>query len=71
LSRGRKNRKSLPKAFEIFTTEDKSYVLKVGQISWFLKTFVYFQASDRTQADEWLKCLQVAIAQAQQQKNNV
>ncbi|CAJ0581354.1 unnamed protein product, partial [Mesorhabditis spiculigera] len=49
LSRGNKKRKSLRKAFEICTQENKSYVLK---------------ATDERKAEEWLQCLQVAIANA-------
>ncbi|CAJ0957774.1 unnamed protein product, partial [Mesorhabditis belari] len=47
LSRGNKKRKSLRKAFEIWTQENKTYVLK---------------ANDERKAEEWLQCLQVAIA---------
>jgi hypothetical protein len=50
LTRGRQSRKSLPKSFEIFTEDEKSYVLK---------------ASDRNKAEEWFQCLQIAIAKAQ------
>ncbi|TMS35006.1 hypothetical protein L596_002493 [Steinernema carpocapsae] len=49
LSRGRKSRKNLPRAFEIFTDDDRSYVLK---------------ASDQNKAEEWFQCLQIAVAQA-------
>ncbi|VDN04493.1 unnamed protein product [Thelazia callipaeda] len=49
LGKGRKSRKSLPKAFEIFTDDDISYVLK---------------ANDQSKAEEWIQCLQIAIAQA-------
>ncbi|KAH7727336.1 PH domain containing protein [Aphelenchoides avenae] len=52
LSRGRKDRKPLPRAFQIFTEDDHSYVLK---------------ANDRTKAEEWFQCLQIAVAQAQKQ----
>jgi len=52
LSRGRKNRKSLASTFEIQTENDK-YVLK---------------ASDRQKAEEWFQFLQVAVAQAKQQR---
>ncbi|KAM3718394.1 Protein melted [Dirofilaria immitis] len=49
LGKGRKSRKSLPKAFEIFTDDDISYVLK---------------ANDQSKAEEWIQCLQIAVAQA-------
>uniref|UniRef100_A0A1I7ZTM6 PH domain-containing protein n=1 Tax=Steinernema glaseri TaxID=37863 RepID=A0A1I7ZTM6_9BILA len=49
LSRGRKSRKNLPRAFEIFTDDDRSYVLK---------------ATDQNKAEEWFQCLQIAVAQA-------
>ncbi|EJD76466.1 hypothetical protein LOAG_16595 [Loa loa] len=49
LGKGRKSRKSLPKAFEIFTDDDISYILK---------------ANDQSKAEEWVQCLQIAIAQA-------
>lgn len=42
--------RSLPRAFEIFT-ESKTYVLK---------------AQDEKRAEEWLQCLNVAVAQARE-----
>uniref|UniRef100_A0A914CPJ2 PH domain-containing protein n=1 Tax=Acrobeloides nanus TaxID=290746 RepID=A0A914CPJ2_9BILA len=56
LSRGRKRRRSLPRAFEIFTDDDVSYVLK---------------ATDRTKAEEWFQCLQIAVAQAQRERQAI
>uniref|UniRef100_A0A7E4V442 PH domain-containing protein n=1 Tax=Panagrellus redivivus TaxID=6233 RepID=A0A7E4V442_PANRE len=55
LSKGRQSRKSLPRAFEIFTEDEKSYVLK---------------ASDRSKAEEWFQCLQIAVANAQREKRH-
>ncbi|VDM93955.1 unnamed protein product [Onchocerca ochengi] len=49
LGKGRKSRKSLPKAFEIFTDDDITYV---------------FKANDQSKAEEWIQCLQIAVAQA-------
>ncbi|VDD97196.1 unnamed protein product [Enterobius vermicularis] len=49
LSKGRKSRKSLPKAFEIFTDDHISYILK---------------ARDQNQAQEWFQSIQIAVAQA-------
>uniref|UniRef100_A0A0N5AWX3 PH domain-containing protein n=1 Tax=Syphacia muris TaxID=451379 RepID=A0A0N5AWX3_9BILA len=49
LSKGRKSRKSLPKAFEIFTDDHISYILK---------------AHDQNQAQEWFQSIQIAVAQA-------
>ncbi|KAI6196932.1 Protein melted-like protein [Aphelenchoides besseyi] len=48
LSQGRK-RKSLPRAFEIFTEDDKMLVLK---------------PADRTKVSDWVQCLQYNISQA-------
>ncbi|VDK49284.1 unnamed protein product [Anisakis simplex] len=56
LSKGRKNRKSLPKAFEIFTDDDISYVLK---------------AKDQSKAEEWFQCLQIAVAQAHRERQSI
>ncbi|KAE9549824.1 hypothetical protein FO519_006958 [Halicephalobus sp. NKZ332] len=53
LSKGKQSRKSLPKAFEIFTEDQKSYVLK---------------ASDRSKAEEWFQSLQIAVAKAQRDR---
>ncbi|KAK6103777.1 PH domain family protein [Brugia pahangi] len=53
LGKGRKSRKSLPKAFEIFTDDDISYVLK---------------ANDQSKAEEWIQCLQIAVAQAHKER---
>ncbi|EJW74110.1 hypothetical protein WUBG_14983, partial [Wuchereria bancrofti] len=53
LGKGRKSRKSLPKAFEIFTDDDISYVLK---------------ANDQNKAEEWIQCLQIAVAQAHKER---
>ncbi|KAI1720091.1 PH domain-containing protein [Ditylenchus destructor] len=55
LNRGHRSRKSLPK-FEVFTDDKTSYVLK---------------ASDRKKAEEWFQCLQIAVAQAQKEENNI
>ncbi|EYC08817.1 hypothetical protein Y032_0064g3545 [Ancylostoma ceylanicum] len=49
LSRGRKSRKSLRRAFEIFTSDNTSVVLK---------------ATDEKKAEEWLQYLQIAVAHA-------
>lgn len=56
LSKGRKSRKSLPKAFEIFTDDDISYVLK---------------ANDQSKAEEWFQCLQIAVAQAHRERQTI
>lgn len=53
INKGRNSRKSLPRAFEIFTEDEKSYVLK---------------ASDRNKAEEWFQVLQVAVAKAQRDR---
>ncbi|KAM9801164.1 ventricular zone-expressed PH domain-containing protein [Neosynchiropus ocellatus] len=45
--------RSLPRAFEIFT-DDKTYVLK---------------AEDEKHAEEWLQCINVAVAQAREREN--
>ncbi|XP_069053371.1 ventricular zone-expressed PH domain-containing protein isoform X2 [Lepisosteus oculatus] len=45
--------RSLPRAFEIFT-ESKTYVLK---------------AKDEKNAEEWLQCISVAVAQAKEREN--
>ncbi|XP_053356507.1 ventricular zone-expressed PH domain-containing protein isoform X2 [Clarias gariepinus] len=45
--------RSLPRAFEIFT-DDKTYVLK---------------AEDEKHAEEWLQCINVAVAQAKEREN--
>ncbi|XP_066181759.1 ventricular zone-expressed PH domain-containing protein homolog 1 isoform X2 [Sylvia atricapilla] len=51
---GKKRRdRSLPRAFEIFT-ESRSYVLK---------------AKDERNAEEWLQCLSVAVAQARERQS--
>ncbi|GMS85080.1 hypothetical protein PENTCL1PPCAC_7255 [Pristionchus entomophagus] len=52
LGRGKKSRKSLRKAFEIFTSDQTSYVLK---------------APDERKAEEWMQCLQIAVAQAKRE----
>ncbi|CAI4232519.1 unnamed protein product [Auanema sp. JU1783] len=52
LSRGRKNRKSLRRAFEIFTADNTTVVLK---------------ATDEKKAEEWLQCLQIAVAHARRE----
>ncbi|KAI6188315.1 Protein melted-like protein [Aphelenchoides besseyi] len=54
LSQGRK-RKSLPRAFEIFTVDDKALVLK---------------PADRTKVSDWVQCLQYNISQAQTQSHS-
>lgn len=46
--------RSLPRAFEIFT-ESKTYVLK---------------AQDEKHAEEWLQCINVAMAQARERENH-
>uniref|UniRef100_F1KT96 Protein melted n=1 Tax=Ascaris suum TaxID=6253 RepID=F1KT96_ASCSU len=56
LSKGRKSRKSLPRAFEIFTDDDISYVLK---------------AKDQSKAEEWFQCLQIAVAQAHKERQSI
>uniref|UniRef100_A0A183UNQ0 Protein melted-like protein n=1 Tax=Toxocara canis TaxID=6265 RepID=A0A183UNQ0_TOXCA len=56
LSKGRKSRKSLPRAFEIFTDDDISYVLK---------------AKDQSKAEEWFQCLQIAVAQAHRERQSI
>lgn len=45
--------RSLPKAFEIFT-ENKTYV---------------FKAKDERNAEEWLQCINIAVAQAKEREN--
>lgn len=45
--------RSLPRAFEIFT-DSKTYVLK---------------AQDEKHAEEWLQCINVAVAQAREREN--
>lgn len=45
--------RGLPRAFEIFT-DDKTYVLK---------------AQDEKHAEEWLQCINVAVAQAREREN--
>ncbi|NXG48493.1 MELT protein, partial [Psilopogon haemacephalus] len=49
----RRRDRSLPRAFEIFT-DSRSYVLK---------------AKDQRDAQEWLQCLNVAVAQARERQN--
>ncbi|NXD38322.1 MELT protein, partial [Copsychus sechellarum] len=49
----KRRERSLPRAFEIFT-DSRSYVLK---------------ASDERDAEEWLQCLNVAVAQARQRQS--
>ncbi|TWW77622.1 Ventricular zone-expressed PH domain-containing protein [Takifugu flavidus] len=46
--------RSLPRAFEIFT-DSKTYVLK---------------AQDEKHAEEWLQCINVAVAQARERENH-
>lgn len=45
--------RGLPRAFEIFT-DSKTYVLK---------------AQDEKHAEEWLQCINVAVAQAKEREN--
>lgn len=45
--------RSLPRAFEIFT-DDKTYV---------------FKAKDEKKAEEWLQCINVAVAQAKERQS--
>lgn len=45
--------RGLPRAFEIFT-DSKTYVLK---------------AQDEKHAEEWLQCINVAVAQAREREN--
>lgn len=45
--------RSLPRAFEIFT-DSKSYV---------------FKAKDEKNAEEWLQCINVAVAQAKERES--
>lgn len=45
--------RSLPRAFEIFT-DNKTYV---------------FKAKDEKNAEEWLQCINVAVAQAKEREN--
>uniref|UniRef100_A0A1I7TG15 PH domain-containing protein n=1 Tax=Caenorhabditis tropicalis TaxID=1561998 RepID=A0A1I7TG15_9PELO len=52
LGRGKKTRKSLRKAFEIFTADNTSLILK---------------AKDEKNAEEWLQCLQIAMAHARRE----
>ncbi|PIC49840.1 hypothetical protein B9Z55_008313 [Caenorhabditis nigoni] len=52
LGRGKKARKSLRKAFEIFTADNTSMILK---------------AKDEKNAEEWLHCLQIAMAHARRE----
>ncbi|KAF1767834.1 hypothetical protein GCK72_007793 [Caenorhabditis remanei] len=52
LGRGKKARKSLRKAFEIFTADNTSLILK---------------AKDEKNAEEWLQCLQIAMAHARRE----
>ncbi|CAB3405609.1 unnamed protein product [Caenorhabditis bovis] len=52
LGRGKKSRKSLRKAFEIFTSDNTSIILK---------------AKDEKNAEEWLHCLQIAVAHARRE----
>ncbi|CAI2347232.1 unnamed protein product [Caenorhabditis sp. 36 PRJEB53466] len=52
LGRGKKSRKSLRKAFEIFTSDNTSLILK---------------AKDEKNAEEWLHCLQIAMAHARRE----
>uniref|UniRef100_A0A8R1HI82 PH domain-containing protein n=1 Tax=Caenorhabditis japonica TaxID=281687 RepID=A0A8R1HI82_CAEJA len=52
LGRGKKSRKSLRKAFEIFTSDNTSLILK---------------AKDEKNAEEWLQCLQIAMAHARRE----
>ncbi|CAD6192601.1 unnamed protein product [Caenorhabditis auriculariae] len=54
LSRGKKSRKSLRRAFEIFTSDNTSVVLK---------------ATDEKKAEEWLQCLQIAVAHARRENS--
>ncbi|KHJ82479.1 hypothetical protein OESDEN_17827, partial [Oesophagostomum dentatum] len=55
LSRGRKSRKSLRRAFEIFTSDNTSVVLK---------------ATDEKKAEEWLQYLQIAVAHAKRENSS-
>ena len=48
----RKGMRDIPKAFEIFTN-DQTYV---------------FKASDSKHAEQWVQCLQIAVARAQKQE---
>ncbi|CAD5211004.1 unnamed protein product [Bursaphelenchus okinawaensis] len=50
LTRGKKARKSLPRAFEVLTEDDHSFVLK---------------AKNQNKAEEWFHSIQIAVAQAQ------
>ncbi|CAD5215333.1 unnamed protein product [Bursaphelenchus xylophilus] len=50
LNRGKKTRKSLPRAFEVRTQDDHSFVLK---------------ANNQNNAEEWFHSIQIAVAQAQ------
>ncbi|CAL2034954.1 unnamed protein product [Caenorhabditis brenneri] len=52
LGRGKKARKSLRRAFEIFTADNTSLILK---------------AKDEKHAEEWLQCLQIAMAHARRE----
>lgn len=52
LGRGKKARKSLRKAFEIFTADNTTLILK---------------AKDEKNAEEWLQCLQIAMAHARRE----
>ncbi|XP_075404990.1 ventricular zone-expressed PH domain-containing protein homolog 1 isoform X2 [Tenrec ecaudatus] len=50
----KRRERSLPRAFEIFT-DNKAYV---------------FKAKDEKSAEEWLKCINVAVAQARERENS-
>ncbi|XP_033106923.1 ventricular zone-expressed PH domain-containing protein homolog 1-like, partial [Anneissia japonica] len=45
----RRRDRSIPRAFEIFTEDNKSYV---------------FKAKDSTKAEQWVQCLTIAVRQA-------
>lgn len=68
LGRGKKSRKSLRKAFEIFTSDNTSLILKVILITYhFYLISSYLQAKDEKNAEEWLHCLQIAMAHARRE----
>lgn len=49
----KRHERGLPRAFEIFT-DSRTYVLK---------------AQDQKHAEEWLQCINVAVAQAREREN--